>query len=136
MLAPAGALLPLGPLQQWHDELPQDHLELRIYPGGDGRFTFYQDAGNSYSYEQGERSELYFIWNDARRRLTIGERQGAFPGMPRIMTIDVVLVAPGHGVGVGRTMAPDLVVVYTGNEISATVPPRGAHAMNDGRKGA
>ncbi len=121
VLAPAGALLPLGPVQQWHDELPQDRLELRIYPGADGRFTFYQDAGNSYAYEHGERSTFDLVWDDAEHRLTIGDRQGAYPGMPKTMAIDVVLVSTGHGVGIDAAVNPNLRITYTGAQVSATV---------------
>ena len=30
-----------------------DPIELRVYPGADGAFTFYEDEGDNYNYEKG-----------------------------------------------------------------------------------
>ncbi len=58
------------------------HLTLCLYPGADGSFTLYEDGGDGYAYERGgERTEIAMRWNDARRTLAIGEREGAYEGM-------------------------------------------------------
>ena len=55
-------------------------LTIRVYPGADGTFTLYEDDGVSNDYEKGERSETTLVWNDKNKKLTIGERQGAYKG--------------------------------------------------------
>ena len=42
----------------------------------------YEDEGYSYNYEKGAFSTIEIGWEDASRTLTIGNRQGSFPGMP------------------------------------------------------
>ena len=64
--------------------------ELRICTGADGGFTLYQDAGDGYGYEQGEYALTRIHWEDQARRLTIEDRQGAYPGMKKKMTLSVL----------------------------------------------
>lgn len=79
----AGSILPLGPVVQYADERSDQPVELRIYPGRDGRFDLYDDAGDGLGYAQGEHATRRFTWNQAGARLTIAPWQGSFPGMRR-----------------------------------------------------
>ncbi len=88
----AGTILPFGPDLQHTGEKTTGPLEIRIYPGADAQFTLYDDAGEGYSYEKGERSLVSMRWNDRARELTIGAREGAFPGMAPARDFRVVLV--------------------------------------------
>ena len=90
MFVRAGSILPLGPEMQYVGEKAWDHLELRIYPGADGTFTLYEDEGDNYNYEKGIYSTIPFRWDDAKGVLTIGQRQGSFPGMLSVRTFTVV----------------------------------------------
>ena len=81
MFVRAGSIVPLGPEMQYTGEKAWDELELRLYPGADGCFTLYEDEGDGYNYERGVYSTITFSWNDKTRELTIGERQGEYPGM-------------------------------------------------------
>ena len=81
MFVRAGSILPLGPEMQYVGQQPWDNLELRVYPGADARFVLYEDEGDSYNYEHGAYTTITITWDDSRRQLTIGERQGAFKGM-------------------------------------------------------
>jgi len=81
MFVRAGSILPLGPEMQYVGEKAWDHLELRVYPGADGSFTLYEDEGDNYNYEHGAYATITFRWNDKARTLTIGARQGNYPGM-------------------------------------------------------
>lgn len=89
MFVRAGTILPLASEMQYVGEKSWDQLELRIYPGADGDFTLYEDEGDSYRYEQGLYSTISFHWDNSRRLLTIGARQGNYPGMleKRMFTI-------------------------------------------------
>ena len=81
MFVRAGSILPLGPEMQYVGEKAWDNLELRLYPGADGKFTLYEDEGDNYNYEKGQYATITFLWNDKARTLTIGERKGNYPGM-------------------------------------------------------
>ena len=91
MFVRAGSILPLGPEMQYVGEKSWDNLELRVYPGADGSFTLYEDEGDSYNYEKGVYTTIAFTWNDRSRTLTIGERQGSFPGMLQTRQFNVVM---------------------------------------------
>jgi alpha-D-xyloside xylohydrolase len=117
----AGAILPLGPEMEWNDQKACDPIELRIYPGADGSFTLYEDAGDGYGYEKGEFSTIPISWNDKERTLTIGERKGAFPGMIPGHTFQIVWVTTGHGVGMGDGVV-DAECNYKGNLLTFTRP--------------
>ena len=81
MFVRAGSILPLGPEMQYVGEKAWDHLEIRIYPGADGSFTLYEDEGDNYNYEKGVYATIPFSWNDKTSSLTVGSRQGSYPGM-------------------------------------------------------
>jgi len=87
----AGTILPWGPDVQYATEKKWDNLEIRIYPGADATFTLYEDEFDNYNYEKGAYSEIPFVWNNASRKLTIGARNGAYPGMLEKRTFTVTL---------------------------------------------
>ncbi|HEX7597494.1 MAG TPA: DUF5110 domain-containing protein, partial [Polyangia bacterium] len=116
LFAKAGSILPLGPDIQYASEKPADPVEVRIYPGADGQFTLYEDEGDGYDYEKGVHATIKFTWDNARRRLTIGKREGKFPGMLQQRTFRVVLVKEGKGTGMALSRKPDRVVRYSGGE--------------------
>jgi len=110
----AGSIVPMGPAMEWTTEKPADPIELRIYPGADGDFTLYEDENDSYRYEKGAYSTIALHWDDAARTLTLGARQGSFPGMLAQRTFRIVLVGKDHGVGIGETAKAEATVKYTG----------------------
>jgi len=114
----AGSILPMGPQIEYAGQA-NDPIELRIYPGADGDFSLYEDAGNGYGYQQGAHAIIPIRWDDAARTLTLGARQGSYPGMAARHTFNVVIVAKGHGTGGDITAAPDKVIHYSGANIEA-----------------
>jgi alpha-D-xyloside xylohydrolase len=117
----AGSIVPMGPVLQHTDEKPADPIELRIYPGADGRFTLYEDDGVSDAYERGASADIEVRWDDRARTLAIGARTGAFPGMLASRQFRVVIVRADHGVGGGETAQVDRVVTYTGEKVTLTM---------------
>jgi alpha-D-xyloside xylohydrolase len=107
MFVRAGSILPLGPEMQYVGEQSWDNLELRLYPGADGAFTLYEDEGDNYNYEQGIYATILFTWSDKARTLTIGTRQGNYPGMTLNRKFTIIL-PDGHSRQVD----------YDGNETS------------------
>jgi alpha-D-xyloside xylohydrolase len=114
----AGSLVPLGPDVEYATEKPADPIELRVYPGANASFTLYEDENDNYNYEKGARATIRLDWDDATRRLTIGERQGKFPGMLGTRTFRVVFASANHGVGIGPTGQVDKTVEYSGRAIT------------------
>ncbi len=116
-----GSIIPMGPFLQYSSEKPADPIELRIYRGADGKFTLYEDEGDTYNYEKGKYATIPISWNEARQTLQVGKRSGEFPGMLKERTINIVWVAANHGAGIPVTDAPDAVVHYTGKAITVSV---------------
>ncbi len=116
----AGSVVPFGPAVEWSTEKPADPIELRVYRGADGEFTLYEDENDNYNYEKGVHATITFRWDDAKRTLTIGDRQGEFPGMLASRTFRIVFVAENHGVGIAPCDTPEKVVQYSGKKIVVT----------------
>jgi len=113
----AGSIIPMGPFIQYADEKPADPLELRIYPGEDGRFVLYEDENDNYNYERGIYATIPFLWDDSAKKLTIGKRSGKFPGMLKKRKIHIILTGIDHGTGIDITKKPDKVVRYNGEKM-------------------
>ena len=88
-----GAIIPYGPDMQYSNEKPADVINLYVYTGQDGTFTLYEDEGTNYNYEKGQYAMIPFTYNEAEGTLTIGDREGEFPGMLKERTFNVVKVS-------------------------------------------
>ena len=60
-------------------------------------------------------------WDDHAGALTIGAREGSFPGIVEDRRFRVVLVADGHGVGADVTGSANAEISYEGKEVKATI---------------
>jgi alpha-D-xyloside xylohydrolase len=117
----AGSIVPMGPQIEYAAQDPAGSIELRIYRGADGEFDLYEDAGNGYEYEKGEHAVIPIGWDDHIGMLTIGARQGSFPGIVEHRRFRVVLVADGRGVAAEVTGSANAEVSYEGKEVKATI---------------
>jgi alpha-D-xyloside xylohydrolase len=118
----AGSIIPFGPEIEYTGQAPGGPIELRIFRGADGKFDLYEDEGDTYNYEKGAHALIPLRWSEAERTLTIGDREGEYPGMPKEFTLNIVWVTPGHGVGETVVAKPDKVVHYQGKAISVQAP--------------
>jgi alpha-D-xyloside xylohydrolase len=116
----AGSIVPMGPTMEWTTEKAEDPIELRIYPGADGDFVLYEDENDGYAYEKGAHATIALHWDDAAKTLTLGAREGSFPGMLKGRTFKVIVVKSGHGVGIGETQDADKAVDYGGAKVAAS----------------
>jgi alpha-D-xyloside xylohydrolase len=117
----AGSILLMGPEIEYAAQNPSGPIELRIYRGADGQFDLYEDAGDSYDYEKGQHSVIPIRWNDSAGVLTIGGRQGSFPGMVEKHTFRIVVVKSGHGIGGEVTTAADKEITYEGSQTQVSL---------------
>jgi alpha-D-xyloside xylohydrolase len=108
-----GAILPLADGLQYADQKLENPMELRIYPGADGSFTLYEDEGNNYNFEHGSYSTIPFTWDDTAHTLTIGTRQGTYPGMEATRTFQLTLARTLSG----ADDAAQVLVNYDGAEL-------------------
>jgi alpha-D-xyloside xylohydrolase len=113
LYVPAGAILPLGPENEYVDQHPDETTEVRIYPGANGSFTLYDDAGDSYRYERGDHATISLNWDDTTKILSFGKREGTYPGMSQTRKFHVLLAAKGVGFG-SVTTAKFVDVQYDG----------------------
>ena len=111
----AGSIVPMGPDMEWSDEKPAGDLTLLVYAGADACFTLYEDDGLTYAYEKGAYSTIGLHWNDAERCLSIGAREGSYPGMAATRDFRVVLVSRDHPVPLDTWSAGETVVAYDGS---------------------
>jgi alpha-D-xyloside xylohydrolase len=117
LFAKAGSIIPIGPKVQYATEKKWDNLEIRIYPGADGEFTLYEDENDNYNYEKGVYSTITFTWDDAKKELTISDRNGSFPGMIAQRKFNIVKVSKNNGVGMNTTITYDKVITYDGKKV-------------------
>ncbi len=114
----AGAIVPLSPVMQYVDEIPDAPFEIRVYRGADGVFPLYEDEGDNYNYERGRFSMVTLRWDEARGELIVGARTGEFDGMAASREFHIVFISAS-----GREWCN---VVYSGEEIC--VRPGGGDA--------
>lgn len=108
----AGSIIPFGPEVQYATEKKWDNLEIRIYPGANGKFVLYEDENDSYNYEKGAYSTITFTWDDKSKKLSISDRKGNFSGMLINRKFNIVLVAESKE-GVASTRKQ---INYTGKK--------------------
>jgi len=105
----AGSILPMGPSVQFAEEKKWDELEIRIYPGADGKFVLYEDEHDNYNYEKGVYSTITFTWDDKKKTLTLHERNGSFPGMLKSRAFNIIMVT-------GNKSAAGKLISYSGEK--------------------
>lgn len=81
LFVPDGAIITTTPPAEHTGAQRCEAITIRVYPGADGSFTLYEDAGDGYAYERGECARITMKWNDRKKALTIGRREGSFEGM-------------------------------------------------------
>lgn len=107
----AGSIIPFGPQVQYATEKKWDNLEIRVYPGANGEFTLYEDENDNYNYEKGAYSTIKFIWNDAKKVLSVEDRKGTFTGMLTDRKFNIVV-----GNDSGNTVNKS--ILYNGKKVS------------------
>ena len=85
----AGSIIPTTEVAEYAAAQIGKPVTINIYPGNDCDFTIYEDEGDNYNYEKGAFSTIPMTWNDKKKTLTIGQRQGSFDGMLNTRTFIV-----------------------------------------------
>jgi alpha-D-xyloside xylohydrolase len=111
----AGSIIPMGKFIQYTGQKSADTLEVRIYQGADGLFDLYEDEGDNYDYEKGSYTIIPFRWDEQHKILTIGDRQGSYPGCLTKRIFNVVFVNESEGMGIAMCKMKKH-VIYTGKK--------------------
>jgi alpha-D-xyloside xylohydrolase len=114
----AGSIIPSGPEIQYTSEKSADPIRLFIYTGNDGSFTLYEDENVNYNYEKGKFSTITLVYNENKKELTIGKREGEFVGMLAQRTFEIVWISKQKGSGLNFHKKPDAIVMYDGSSQS------------------
>jgi alpha-D-xyloside xylohydrolase len=112
-----GSIVPMGPEIQYATE-KNDPVEIRIYTGTDGEFTFYEDENDNYNYEKGMYSIITFKWNNENNELTISDRNGSFSGMLKERKFRIIKISENRSPKIAGEKEFDKEVIYKGNEVS------------------
>ena len=114
----AGSIVPLGPDVAYASEKAADPIEIRVYRGASGSFVLYEDEGDNYDYEKGAHATIRIDWDDAARKLTIGAREGKFPGMLEHRTFHIVYAGENNGAGIELSKQADAEIEYSGKAVT------------------
>jgi alpha-glucosidase/alpha-D-xyloside xylohydrolase len=85
----AGAIIPTGPIKQFTSENVSEPTVLRVYPGSDGRFTWYDDDGISYAHELGDFFRIECAWDDKNRKLTLTPNPSGHMALPPSVLVEL-----------------------------------------------
>jgi alpha-D-xyloside xylohydrolase len=118
----AGSIVPTGAALQHVSEQPDGPVVLHVFTGADGSFSLYEDDGVSPAYKQGRFARVPIRWNEAAGTLTIGAREGNWPGMEAKRAWSVRFHAPGKAEPVDFAENPATSFTYAGEEIVVRRP--------------
>lgn len=99
----AGSIIPMAHAAQSAEESAIKPLELRVYPGLDGSFSYYEDDGDNYDYEKGRYSLTLMLWDDGSRTLT-SERIAGDDTRRNNRPIHATFVSKGQNIGLEAVM--------------------------------
>lgn len=117
-----GSILPFGPDLQYTGEKSADTITLYVYTGRNADFTLYEDEDANYNYEKGNYAIIPLQYEEATGRLTIGRRQGSFPGMLRRRSFRILFVSAGKSKSIDLQERPSVPITYDGQPRVITKP--------------
>jgi alpha-D-xyloside xylohydrolase len=114
----AGAIVPTGPEIQFTGNTSRSELTLNVYTGANGSFSVYEDDGVSRQYLHGKYARIPLRWNERAKTLTIGAREGSYPGMAGKREIRIRWMRPGAPRALSFDEKPDATVTYSGAPVT------------------
>ncbi len=91
-----GAVIPMAQGEpSFAQEIDPASLDVLVCPSEDGTFLLYEDAGDGYGYEAGQRAFTRFIWNSQKQQLAT-EIEGSFEGL--VADKNIRIIFPGGAI--------------------------------------
>ncbi|MEJ2748520.1 MAG: glycoside hydrolase family 31 protein, partial [Anaerolineae bacterium] len=114
VFAKAGAVVPLGPEADWGGVANPDELHIHLFAGADGRFTLYEDDGETEAYLSGAyaATEIRQTWSSREWQITIQAAVGETAVIPEQRTVTFYL----HGIN-----EPDSLQLVVAGEVVTAV---------------
>ncbi len=116
----AGVIVPMGKFMQYTGQKSADTLEIRVYPGANAQYDLYEDEGDNYDYEKSSYTIIPFSWDEQNQTLTIGGKQGNYPGSMKERVFNVVLVNQSKGTGIAMSSSVKR-ITYSGMKTEVTI---------------
>ena len=110
----AGSIVPTGPAIQPTSSNSHSPITLNVYTGADGSFSLYEDDGVSRQYLHVQYSRIPLRWDEASKTLTIGAREGSYPGMAGKRVIKLRWMKPGVPRALAFDAKADATITYDG----------------------
>ncbi len=85
----AGAIIPMGPIRQYVDELVEGPLTVTVYPGANATFVLYEDDGTTFEYKRGDWMRVAMTWTNASRTFRIQLASGSRVRPSAVRSVDV-----------------------------------------------
>lgn len=82
----AGAIIPMQPIVH-NTAVIQELLILHVYAGADSSFTYYDDDGSTFDYQEGAFTKRDIRHNAAQRKLTIAAATGSFVSPVKLLKV-------------------------------------------------
>ena len=121
-----GAILPMQPLIQSTNEVPNGPLVLRVYPGRDCKGSLYQDDGKTMAYKHGEFLRMQFTCEAGPDSLKVhvGQHEGSYRPWWSELRVEVYGQNSGAAYTLGRK-AGQAALDAEHHMISVTIPDAG-----------
>jgi alpha-D-xyloside xylohydrolase len=116
VFVPEGSIIPFGPQMEWSDQKPAELINLYVYGGRDGKFKLYEDENTNYNYEKGAYATIEISYNAKQNTVTIGKRNGSFPGMLVNRRFNIVIVNSSSAAALNLDSPKGKMVNYSGKE--------------------
>jgi alpha-glucosidase len=105
-----GAIIPMqSPVQNLSKDKPSDTLSIYVYYGSaSGEFTYYEDDGATYEYQQGSSMKRRLVFDPAARTFTLAKPEGSYASKfkaAKIMMIGFASLKAGASVRVNSGSA-------------------------------
>ena len=118
VLVKEGSIIPFGPDLQYTSEKPAREITLYVYTGRDAAFDLYEDEGSNYNYEKGAYARIPIRYVESSGTLTIGQREGDFPGMLQERVFRVVWVTKDRPASLRFDGRTNMAIHYKGRQRS------------------
>ena len=117
----AGAVLPFYGDEVKNLNANDEDIYVTVFPGGNGCFNMYEDAGNDKNYAtEYATTQLSNSWNGCEQTVTIAPRKGSYEGMPAQRNFKVKVIASAAPASV-TVNGQEASYEYDGYDFSFTV---------------
>jgi alpha-glucosidase len=123
----AGAILPIAPLTQSTNEIPQGPLTLRVYSGEGCAGRLYMDDGTTYAYKKGISLQMDFRCEVSADHLLLrlGEHKGSYPAWWREIRVEIYGWSPRNHTARLNGRNIDTILDLSPGRVALTIPDDG-----------